>query len=195
MNLLNSAIEAELDGKYHRAISCYTKLSKRGSTLDRVGIFQAIARCFEKLGSLRKAAYWHVRAGEAYLKVPAGIMGPQERAYYAMLEFRGAVQDLAPDASMPSAAYGYLKTLKVCLKTGKDGYSHEMLFAAHLCAKIHEFRQAAEFFAETATQFEKEGQGALAKESRILEAQYYERSGDGRLIRKLRAAKGAMGTP
>jgi tetratricopeptide (TPR) repeat protein len=192
MDPLNSAIEAELDGQYRRAIGFYTQLSKRGSVLDRVGVYQAIARCLEKLGSLKKAAYWHERAGEAYLKVPSKLMAAQERAYYAMLEFRGAVQDWAPDASRRSAADRYLKTFKMCLSSGKEGYSHEMLFAAHLCAKLHHFKQAAEFFAETATQFEKEGQAALAKESHLLEAQYYERSGDGRLVRKLRAAKGAM---
>jgi hypothetical protein len=59
MGLLNSAIEAELDGEYRRAISRYSQLAKQGSILDRVGIYQAIARCLEKLGSLRKAGYWH----------------------------------------------------------------------------------------------------------------------------------------
>jgi tetratricopeptide (TPR) repeat protein len=192
MNLLNSAIEAELDGKYRRAINRYAGLSRHGSVLDRVGIYQAIARCFEKLGSLKNAAYWHQQAGEAYLKVPNRLMGAQERAYYAMLEFRGAVQDLAPDVSMRRAADSYLKALKMCLNAGKEGYSHEMLFAAHLCVKIHEFKDAAGFFAESAAQFEKEGQTELAEESHLLEGQYFERSGAGRLTGKLRAAKGAM---
>jgi tetratricopeptide (TPR) repeat protein len=191
MGLLNSAIEAELHGKYRRAIGRYKQLARQGSMLDRVGIYQAIARCFEKLGSLRKAGYWHERAGEGYLKVPSRLMGPQERAYYAMVEFRGAIQDYAPNPSL-RAAHNYLRALQVCLKAGKEGYSHEMLFAANLCAKIHEFKRAAELFDDAATLFEKEKQGGLAHESYLLGAEYYEKSGNARLGRKLRATANAL---
>lgn len=192
MGLLNSAIEAELDGEYRRAISRYLKLAKHGSILDRVGIYQAIARCFERLGSLGKAGYWHEEAGQGYMKVPSRLMGPQERAYYAMVEFRSAIQDYAPNPSMRSAAHSYLKAIRVCLKAGKEGYSHEILFAASLCAKIHEFKKAAEFFADTAAQFEREKQEGLAHESYLLGARYYEKSGNARLARELRATAGAL---
>ena len=77
------------------------------------------------------------------------------------------------------SAYGYLKALQLCLKSGKEGYSHEMLFAASLCAKVHEFKRAAEFFADTAIQLEKEKQRSLAYESYLLAAQYYKKSGNG----------------
>jgi len=63
MHLLDSAIEAELQADYRLAIKCYLRLSRQGSLLDRVGIYQAIARCFEKSGLYKKAAYWHERAG------------------------------------------------------------------------------------------------------------------------------------
>jgi hypothetical protein len=192
MGLLTSAIEAELDGEYRRAIRSYSQLAKQGSMLDRVGIYQAIARCLEKLGSLRKAGYWHEEAGQGYLKLQSRLMGPQERAYYAMVEFRSAIQDYAHTPSMRSAAYSYLKALEICLKAGKEGYSHEMLFAASLCAKIHAFKKAAGFFAETAAEFEKEKQRGLARESYLLGAPYYEKSGNARLARELRAAARAL---
>lgn len=117
--------------------------------LDRVGIYQAIARCFEKIGLQRKAGYWHERAGLGYMRLPARVMGREERAYYGMVEFRNAIQNYAPALlSRRKVVDRYLSALRVCLKGGKEGYSHEMLFAAHLCVKIHEFRQAADFFTE-----------------------------------------------
>ena len=188
MHLLNSAIEAELDANYRLAIKRYLRLSRQGSMLDRVGIYQAIARCLEKLGSFGKAAVWHEKAGRGYLKLPAKLMTPQERAYYAMVEFRAALQDYAPDLSRRGAVQSYLKTLATCLKPGKEGYSHEMLFAANLCAKTHAYRRAAIFFADTALQFQKERQESLARESYRLAVRYCEKSGDAKLARKLRAA-------
>ena len=193
MRLLNSAIEAELDADYSLAIKCYVRLSRQGSMLDRVGIYQALARCFEKSGSNRKAAYWHDRAGQSYMKLAPAMMGRQERAYYAMVEFRAAVQDYVPNLSRRSAVRSYLKMLAICLETGKEGYSHEMLFAAHLCAQIHAYRKASVFFADTAMQLHKEGQGALARESYRLGVQYYGKSRSANLTRKLRAAAAALG--
>jgi tetratricopeptide (TPR) repeat protein len=67
---LNSAIEAELEGDYLRALGYYRKLVAQGSLLDRIGIYQAIARCLEKLGRLKKAGYWHKKAGLGYMKLP-----------------------------------------------------------------------------------------------------------------------------
>jgi len=189
MDLLNSATEAELKANYRRAITYYKKLAQQGSSLDRVGIQQAIARCFEKLGSLNKAAQWHEKAGQAYMKLPGEIMGASERAYYGMVEFRSAVQDYAPNLAMRRAAKGYLDALSVCLRAGKEGYSHEMLFAAHLCVKIRDFTRAARFFADTAEQFKKEKVAKLARETTELAAKYYERSGNARAVRNLRTAE------
>ena len=193
MHLLNSAIEAELDADYRMAIKYYLPLSRQGSLLDRVGIYQAIARCFEKLGSFGKAALWHERAGRGYMKLPAALMGRQERAYYAMGEFRAAIQDHTPHLSKHNAVRSYLKALAICLEQGKEGYSHEMLFAAHLCAKTHAYGRAARFFTDTALQFQKERQEAMARESYRLAAQYCEKAGEVKLARKLRAAAGTLG--
>lgn len=175
MGLLNSAIEAELKANYRRAIVNYRKLANRGSSLDRVGIFQAIARCYEKLGSTNAAAHWHEKAGQGYMRLSSKLMGTSERAYYAMIEFRCAIQDYAPRLAMRRTARGYLKALNICLKAGKEGYSHEMLFAAHLCVCIRDFKRATKFFADTAEQFEKERLLELAKEANYLAAKYYER--------------------
>jgi tetratricopeptide (TPR) repeat protein len=188
VDLLNFAIEAELRANYRRAITYYKKLAQEGSSLDRVGIHQAIARCYEKLGSLNEAALWHEKAGQGYMKLPSKIMGASERAYYGMIEFHSAVQDYAPSLAMRRAAKSYLDALRVCLRAGKEGYSHEMLFAAHLCAKIRDFTRAAQFFADTAEQFKKEKVPKLARETTEWAAKYYERSSNARAARKLRAA-------
>ncbi len=185
MDLLNSAIEAELKADYRGAIVCYRKLATRGSSLDRVGIYQAIARCYEKLGSMNQAAHWHEKAGQGYMKLPNKIMGASERAYYGMVEFRSAIQDYAPRLAMRNAARGYLNALSICLGAGKEGYSHEMLFAAHLCTRIRDFNRAAQFFADTAEQFKKEKMPKLAREANEWAAKYYERSGNFRTARKL----------
>jgi tetratricopeptide (TPR) repeat protein len=190
MDLLNSAIEAELDADYRLAIKCYTRLSRRGSVLDRVGIYQALARCYEKLGSFRKAAYWHEKVGQGYMKLPTAVMGKSERAYYGMVEFRAAIQDYAPNLARRTAVQSYLKALAICLKPGKEGYSHEMLFAAHLCAKLREFKTAAAYFEDTAKQFETEKQVDLAKETYALAAQFYDKAGSAGLARRLHAKSG-----
>ncbi len=188
MDLLNSAIGSELKADYHTAIASYTKLAQQGSSLDRVGIHQAIARCYEKRGSMNKAAQWHEKAGQGYMRLPGRLMGPSERAYYSMVEFRCAIQDYAPSMAMRRAARSYLNALGICLRAGKEGYSHEMLFAAHLCAKIRDFTRAAQFFADTAEQFKKEKLPKLAKDATELASKYYERSGNFRTARKLRNA-------
>ena len=188
MGLLNSAIEAELNADYRRAIPYYKRLAQQGSNLDRVGIYQAIARCYEKLGSLNKAAQWHEKAGQGYMKLPGKLMGASERAYYGMVEFRCAIQDYAPSLAMRRAAQGYLDALSVCLRTGKEGYSHEMLFAAYLCVRIRDFTRAAQFFADAAEQFKKEKILKLARDAKELAAKYYERLGNSRAARNLRTA-------
>jgi len=188
VGLLNSAIEAELNADYRRAIPYYKRLAQQGSNLDRVGIYKAIARCYEKLGSLNKAAQWHEKAGQGYMKLPGKLMGASERAYYGMVEFRCAIQDYAPSLAMRRAAKGYLDALSVCLRTGKEGYSHEMLFAAYLCVRIRDFTRAAQFFADAAEQFKKEKILKLARDAKELAAKYYERLGNSRAARNLRTA-------
>ena len=176
MGFLTSAIKAELDADYRGALSYYHKLAAQGSLLDRVGIFQSIARCYEKLGSLNEAAYWHERAGDGYMKLPNRVMGKQERAYYALVEYRGAVQDYMRGQLMRRAAKRYLNALSICLKGGKEGYSHEMLFAGYLAGKIGLPKKAASFFKESAKQFEHEAKLELSRETYTL-AEHFSRKG------------------
>jgi tetratricopeptide (TPR) repeat protein len=121
---------------------------------------------------LKEAGYWHERAGDAYLSVPARVMGAEEKAYYALIEYRSALQDYVSGPRMLKAAKSYLKALDTCLKGGKEGYSHEMLFAGHLSAKVGLFRKAAGFFQESAKQFEQESKLTLAREMRKLAESY-----------------------
>ena len=192
MRSLNSAIRAELDADYRLAIKRYLSLSREGSKLDRVGIFQAIARCFEKLSSFERAAVWHERAGKGYMSLPNAVMGRQERTYYALVEYRAAVQDRAPNLSERGGADRYLKALAICVGPGKEGYSHEMLFAAHLCIKIRAYKRAAVFFADCGSQFRKDGQRGLARECYGLGAEYFEKSGNARRTRELRKRATAL---
>ena len=52
MSDLVEAIDAEARGDFSKALGHYAKLTDSGSLLDRVGIFQALGRCAEKLGRL-----------------------------------------------------------------------------------------------------------------------------------------------
>ena len=136
--------------------------------MDRVGIFQSIARCYEKLGKFTEAAHWRERAGNAYAKLPNRLMGSQERAYYALVEFRSAVQDYRTVGGMRRAALAYLRALDTCLRTSKEGYSHEMLFAGFLSKKLGLRTKAVDFFKDAAEQFEREGKSQLAREMRAM---------------------------
>jgi tetratricopeptide (TPR) repeat protein len=188
MSALTSAIKAELAADYREALRHCEKLAKQGVLLDRIGIFQAIARCYEKLGSLRKAAYWHERAGHGYLKLSNRIMGAQERAYYALIEYRAALQNYMSGASMRRAAQQYLRALNTCLEAGKEGYSHEMLFAGHLSARLGQLKRAAEFFMDSAKQFEQESKVKLAREMYELASTYFQRIGNTNTAKKVRTA-------
>ncbi len=172
MRQLTAAIKAELDTSYTQAIGLYMKLALHGSLLDRVGIYQALARCHEKMGESKKAGAWHEKAGDAYLKLSGRMMGEPERAYYALLEFRSALQDYGSGKRMRRAAARYLHSLTTCLKHSKEGYSHEMLFAGFLSAKLGSHKQAGRFFRDSSKQFEQNRDAELAREIRELALKY-----------------------
>ncbi len=177
MALLTAAIKAELNTDYPRAIEYYRKLASEGPLLDRVGIYQAVARCHEKLGELKKAGAWHEKAGDAYLKISNRTMGEPERAYYALLEFRSALQDYGSGKGMPRAAARYLTALTTCLEHGKEGYSHEMLFAGFLSSKLGSDKRAGRFFMDSAKQFEQGKDTELAREIYSLALKHFQRAG------------------
>src|SRR5467141_4464524 len=78
MSDLLEAIDAEARGDFGKALTHYTKLTASGSPLDRIGIFQALARCAEKLGRLKEAGAWRRQAGQAYLLLKEGEMARSE---------------------------------------------------------------------------------------------------------------------
>lgn len=92
MNLVD-AIQREQEADYRGAIRAYRRLLKHGSTIDQVGIFQGLARCFERSGEYREGIKWRVKAAEAYLRVPEQHLSRDEREYSALLELRSAIQD------------------------------------------------------------------------------------------------------
>src|SRR5439155_932409 len=112
MSDLVEAIEAEARGDFAKALVHYAQLTESGSGLDRVGIFQALARCNEKLGRVKEAGAWRQRAGQGYLALKDTEMARDERQYLALVEYRNAVQDLHGDPSLPSIAKEYAAVLK-----------------------------------------------------------------------------------
>ena len=131
MSKLINAIDAEVRGEFAKAIEAYMGLTEEGSPLDRIGIHQALARCYEKTGKLPEAAPWRQMAAQGYMALTDAQMAKEERRYYALVEARNAVQDLAgnPEARR-QAAPEYKHILEENWKGGPEGLTHEGLFGA-----------------------------------------------------------------
>ena len=112
MSDLLAAIDADARGDFSQALAHYAKLTASGSALDRVGIFQALARCHEKSGRLIEAGAWRRKAGQGYLALKDDEMAADERKYLALVEYRNAVQDLHGDTSLAAVANEYAAVLK-----------------------------------------------------------------------------------
>lgn len=150
MSDLVEAIEAEARGDFTSALTHYEKLTKSGSALDRVGIFQALARCDEKLGHLKDAGAWRRSAGHAYLSLKDDDMARDERQYLALVEYRNAVQDLHGDASLAEVGKEYAAVLKDNFSAGAEGLTHEGLFAGAFFRTLGDHLSAAKYFFDTA---------------------------------------------
>lgn len=150
MSALVDAIEAEARGDFAKALDQYDKLTDSGSALDRVGIYQALARCSEKLGRLREAGGWRRRAGQGYLALKDEDMSKDERQYLALVEFRNAVQDLHGDPSLPDVTKEYSAVLKENFSEGAEGLTHEGLFAGAFFRTLGDHLLAAKYFFDTA---------------------------------------------
>jgi hypothetical protein len=150
MSDLLEAIDAEARGDFATALKHYVKLTESGSAMDRVGIFQALARCDEKLGHLKEAGAWRRKAGQAYLAIKDDEMARDERQYLALVEYRNAVQDLHGDPSLAETAKEYAAVLKDNFSGGAEGLTHEGLFAGAFFQTQGDHLTAAKYYFDTA---------------------------------------------
>lgn len=150
MSDLVAAIEAEARGDFSKALEHYTRLTESGSALDRVGIFQALARCAEKLGRLKEAGGWRRKAGQSYRTLRDEDMAADERNYLALVEYRNAVQDLHGDPSLSEVAKEYSAVLKDNFSGGAEGLTHEGLFAGAFFRALGDHLTAAKYLFDTA---------------------------------------------
>jgi hypothetical protein len=147
---LVQAIESEASGDFAKALRHYANLTESGSAIDRVGIFQALARCNEKLGRLREAGAWRRKAGQGYLALSDGEMAKDEGQYLALVEYRNAVQNLHGDPSLAEVAKEYAEVLKANFSGGAEGLTHEGLFAGAFFRALGDHLTAAKYFFDTA---------------------------------------------
>ena len=150
MSDLLEAIEAEARGDFAKALEHYARLTESGSPLDRVGIFQALARCNEKVGHLKDAGAWRRQAGQGYLALKDDEMAKDERQYLALVEYRNAVQDLHGDSSLADVAKEYAAVLKDNFSGGAEGLTHEGLFAGAFFHSLGDYLTSAKYFFDTA---------------------------------------------
>lgn len=150
MSDLVEAIDAEARGDFAAAVDRYARLTESGSAIDRIGIFQALARCREKLGQLREAGTWRRKAGQGYLALTDEAMARDERQYLALMEYRNAVQDLQGDASLPDVAKEYAAVLKANFSEGAEGLTHEGLFAGAFFQALGDPLTASKYYLDTA---------------------------------------------
>ncbi len=150
MSDLVEAIDAEARGDFAKALECYARLTESGSALDRIGIYQALARCDEKLGQLRDAGAWRRKAGAGYLALKDEDIARDERAYLSLVEYRNAVQDLNGDPSLKEVAKEYAAVLKENFSGGAEGLTHEGLFAGAFFQALGDHLAASKYYFDTA---------------------------------------------
>jgi hypothetical protein len=148
---LLAAIDAEVCGDFAKAIEAYRGLAEGGPSLDRIGIYQALARCHEKLAKLADAAPWRRRAAQAYMALTDDVMPKEERRYYALVEARNAVQDLAArPEELKEVTEEYRHILAENWRAGPEGLTHEGLFGALFFRDHGDWVTAAKYFFDTA---------------------------------------------
>jgi len=151
MSNVLEAIDAEVRADFAKAAEAYRGLTETGSPLDRIGVYQALARCHEKMGQLADAAPWRRKAAQGYMALADDVMPRDERRYYALVEARNAVQDLAghPDA-LREAGEEYKHILSENWKGGPEGLTHEGFFGAFFFRSREDWITAAKYFFDTA---------------------------------------------
>ncbi len=176
MSDLVDAIDAEARGDFSAALERYAKLTESGSSVDRIGIHQALARCNEKLGRLREAGAWRRKAGAGYLALKDGEMPRDERAYLSLVEYRNAVQDLHGDPSLKEVAKEYAAVLKENFSGGAEGLTHEGLFAGAFFQALGEHLTASKYYFDTAEAMSEQATAANDAGLRAATIQAYKRA-------------------
>ena len=176
MSDLVDAIDAEARGDFAAALEPYAKLADSGSTLDRIGIAQALARCHEKLGRLREGGAWRRKAGAGYLALKDEEMARDERTYLSLVEYRNAVQDLQGDPSLQEVAREYAAVLKENFSGGAEGLTHEGLFAGAFFQTLGDHLTASKYFFDTAEAMSEQAAEANDAGLRAATIQAYKRA-------------------
>lgn len=151
MSKLIEAIDAEVRGDFAKAVAAYDRLSEVGPPIDRIGMYQALARCYERMGKFAEAAPWRRKAAQGYMALTDDEMPRDERRYYALVEARTAVQDLVgyPDAHKEAGAE-YTHILEENWKGGPEGLTHEGLFGALFLRAEGDWVASAKYFFDVA---------------------------------------------
>lgn len=176
MSDLVDAIDAEARGDFAAALAHYAHLTESGSELDRIGIYQALARCNEKVGRLPDAGAWRRKAGQGYLALKDVTMGRDERQYLSLVEYRNAVQDLQGDASLKEVAKEYAAVLKENFSGGGEGLTHEGLFAGAFFQALGDPLTAAKYFFDTAEAMSEQASASNDPGLRTATIQAYKRA-------------------
>ena len=176
MSDLVDAIDAEARGDFPRALEPYARLTESGSELDRIGIFQALARCNEKLGRLHEAGGWRRKAGQGYLGLKDETMARDERVYLSLVEYRNAVQDLQGAASLKEVAKEYAAVLRENFSGGAEGLTHEGLFAGAFFQALGDHLTAAKYFFDTAEAMSEQASASNDAGLRTATIQAYKRA-------------------
>lgn len=140
-------LQHELDGRLAPAVAAYRDFLGVGTAVDRIGICQMIAGCYERMGRRAEAARWRLRAARGWWRTPAKRMPRAESAYYALLEFKAAAEDAWLEARLLRGIVGeYSRALDFCIGPSASGYSHKILFAGVLWEHVRDFRRAMHYF-------------------------------------------------
>lgn len=176
MSELVDAIDAEARSDFLGALEHYERLTGSGSDLDRIGIYQALARCHEKLGRLREAGTWRRKAGQGYLALKDDAMARDERSYLSLVEYRNAVQDLQGDASLREVAKEYAAVLKENFSGGAEGLTHEGLFAGAFFQSLGDPLVASKYYFDTAEAMSEQAAASGDADLREATIQAYKRA-------------------
>ncbi|MBI4416747.1 MAG: hypothetical protein HY557_07175 [Euryarchaeota archaeon] len=179
MTKLVEAIDAEVRGDFAKAVEAYQGLTEEGSPLDRIGIYQALARCYEKMGKLAEASPWRRKAAEGYMALTDEEMPREERRYYALVEARNAVQDLAghPEA-LREVAGEYKNILEENWKGGPEGLTHEGLFGALFFWSQGDWASAMKYFFDVAEAVNEQAVESDDERLKLLSLRAYEMAED-----------------